>query len=124
MTLPKDFETYTRALMGDELYDTLCHGLASEPPISIRLNPFKTVTREGIATADVYKRQQHVEAPAQKGVRNHQFDAMMNIPKRLVRDDMDTSDEENNASLSNRLLNHRLRKIIEAERHAIDTRCV
>ena len=64
---------------------------------------------------------QHVEAPAQKGVRNHQFDAMMNIPKRLVRDDMDTSDEENNASLSNRLLNHRLRKIIEAERHAIDT---
>lgn len=53
MTLPKDFETYTRALMGDELYDTLCRGLASEPPVSIRLNPFKTMTHKGMATAMV-----------------------------------------------------------------------
>lgn len=41
MNLPKDFEQYTRRLMGDALYDTLCRGLDDVPPVSIRLNPFK-----------------------------------------------------------------------------------
>lgn len=42
MTLPRDFEEYTRKLMGDDLYTTLIRGLAQEAPTSIRLNPFKT----------------------------------------------------------------------------------
>ena len=41
MTLPREFEEYTRTLMGASLYETLCHALAEEPPVSIRLNPFK-----------------------------------------------------------------------------------
>ena len=44
MTLPRDFEEYTRRLMGDELYTTLAEGLAQEAPTSIRLNPFKTTS--------------------------------------------------------------------------------
>ncbi|MDY6266991.1 MAG: hypothetical protein SPM31_07685 [Prevotella sp.] len=41
MQLPKEFEETTKALMGEELYNTLLRGLGSEPPVSIRLNPFK-----------------------------------------------------------------------------------
>lgn len=42
MNLPSDFITYTRQLMGDELYSRLEEGLDSqESPVSIRLNPFK-----------------------------------------------------------------------------------
>ena len=42
MNLPEDFRTYTQALMGEELYQQLEHGLqASEVPASIRINPFK-----------------------------------------------------------------------------------
>lgn len=41
MQLPKEFEETTKALMGEELYDTLLRGLGSEPPVSIRINPFK-----------------------------------------------------------------------------------
>lgn len=41
MTLPEEFQSYTRALMGDELYRKLADGLASEPTVSIRLNPQK-----------------------------------------------------------------------------------
>ena len=37
--LPKEFEDYTRLLMGDHLYDRLRQGLAQETPVSIRLNP-------------------------------------------------------------------------------------
>lgn len=41
MRLPKEFEEYTRSLMGEELYSKLISGLAATPPVSIRLNPFK-----------------------------------------------------------------------------------
>ncbi len=42
MQLPKDFEAYTRALMGESLYAVLEKGLAEEAPTSVRMNPFKT----------------------------------------------------------------------------------
>ncbi len=64
---------------------------------------------------------QHVESSAQKGVRNHQYDEMMNIPKRLIDDDLEEPTVPASPQLSNRLLNYRLRKIVETERHAIDT---
>ena len=41
MRLPKEFEEYTRSLMGEALYSTLISALAASPPVSIRLNPFK-----------------------------------------------------------------------------------
>lgn len=42
MNLPSDFISYTRQLMGNELYSRLEEGLDSqESPVSIRLNPFK-----------------------------------------------------------------------------------
>lgn len=41
MQLPKEFEEYTRSLMGEGLYSKLISGLAATPPVSIRLNPFK-----------------------------------------------------------------------------------
>ena len=43
MNLPSEFETYTRQLLGDALYNRLKTGLeAATTPVSIRLNPFKT----------------------------------------------------------------------------------
>lgn len=41
MNLPEEFTAYTHSLMGDERYQRLVEGLAAEPPVSIRLNPFK-----------------------------------------------------------------------------------
>ncbi len=41
--LPKDFETYTRQLFGDELYVRFRQALDEEPPVSTRLNPFKSI---------------------------------------------------------------------------------
>lgn len=42
MTLPEDFVSYTRQLMGDALYQQLEQGLtSSNAPVSIRINPFK-----------------------------------------------------------------------------------
>ena len=41
MTLPDDFITSTRRLMGDGLFDTLARGLAAQPTVSIRLNSLK-----------------------------------------------------------------------------------
>ena len=41
MTLPENFESYTRQLMGEALYGTLERALGQEPLTSIRLNPFK-----------------------------------------------------------------------------------
>lgn len=41
MSLPADFITYTRRLLGDERYERLASALAEEPSVSIRLNPFK-----------------------------------------------------------------------------------
>lgn len=52
MQLPKDFETYTRALMGHDLYATLQEGLGREAPVSIRLNPFKETDSTGRPAAD------------------------------------------------------------------------
>ena len=42
MNLPKEFTDYTRQLMGEELYVTFEKGMMEEPPVSIRINPFKT----------------------------------------------------------------------------------
>ena len=64
---------------------------------------------------------QHVSAAAQKGVRNHQYDEMMNIPERLIRAEVGDTNHNDVYQLSNRFLNHRLRRIAENERHAIDT---
>lgn len=41
MHLPEDFIRHTREIMGDELFDTLTDALAQEPPVSIRMNPWK-----------------------------------------------------------------------------------
>lgn len=41
MTLPEDFIKQTKAALGDRLWQILAEGLASEPPVSIRLNPAK-----------------------------------------------------------------------------------
>lgn len=41
MTLPEDFVKYTRSLMGDDLWHELEEGLASEAPVSVRINPLK-----------------------------------------------------------------------------------
>ena len=41
MTLPNEFTTYTRQLMGEELFHLLQEGLSGEAPTSIRVNPFK-----------------------------------------------------------------------------------
>lgn len=41
MTLPSDFEAYTRPLMGERLYGILKEALGREAPVSIRVNPFK-----------------------------------------------------------------------------------
>ena len=53
MSLPPDFEKYTRSLMGDELYDRLAKALDSQStPTSIRLNPFKA---RGLEVSDGVK---------------------------------------------------------------------
>ena len=64
---------------------------------------------------------QHVESPALKGVRNHRFDEMMNIPDELAGQDLPDHETREAPRLSNPLLNYRLRKIETNERHAIDT---
>ena len=46
MVLPQEFTAYTRALMGNELYEKLLAALEEEPPVSLRLNPFKTKNGE------------------------------------------------------------------------------
>ncbi len=46
MQLPKDFETYTHALMGETLYSTLRDALDADAPTSIRLNPLKAASRD------------------------------------------------------------------------------
>lgn len=42
MNLPEDFIQYNKELMGDDLFDTLRQGLAAEPSVSVRVNPFKS----------------------------------------------------------------------------------
>lgn len=46
MTLPNEFTTYTRQLMGEELFHLLQEGLSGEAPTSIRVNPFKAILPE------------------------------------------------------------------------------
>lgn len=41
MALPEEFSSYTRQLMGEELFATFLRGMEEEPPASIRLNPLK-----------------------------------------------------------------------------------
>lgn len=69
---------------------------------------------------------QGVEDIAQKGLRNHTFDAQANFPRTLI-DELNagetTATLQNKTyapHLSNRLLNRRLRKIQQGERHQID----
>ncbi|MDT3387353.1 MAG: hypothetical protein LIR46_06265 [Bacteroidota bacterium] len=64
---------------------------------------------------------QQVEAAAQKGARNHQFDEMAPIPRYLIEDKTDIQRLPDYVQLSNPLFNYRLKKIEEEERHAIDT---
>lgn len=61
---------------------------------------------------------QHVEAAALKGARNHQYDEMMNIPRDLLTKTVDNKMVIDNVRLSNRLLNHKLRKIDHDEQLA------
>ena len=49
MKFPEAFTSYTRRLMGDELFACLEQGLVAQPPVSIRLNPFKTAGMEPTA---------------------------------------------------------------------------
>ncbi len=46
MTLPNEFTTYTRQLMGEELFHLLQEGISGEAPTSIRVNPFKATLPE------------------------------------------------------------------------------
>ena len=64
---------------------------------------------------------QHVERAALKGIKNHQFDEMMNIPEDLANQTPDNSAHQEEQRLSNHYLNFRLSRIENAERHAIDT---
>lgn len=64
---------------------------------------------------------QHVERAALKGIKNHQFDEMMNIPEDLANQTPDNSAHHEEPRLSNHYLNFRLSRIENAERHAIDT---
>lgn len=64
---------------------------------------------------------QHVERAALKGIKNHQFDEMMNIPEDLANQTPDNSAHQEEPKLSNHYLNFRLSRIENAERHAIDT---
>ena len=40
--LPQDFTEQTQAIFGDELWNDFLHAMEEEPPVSIRLNPFRT----------------------------------------------------------------------------------
>ena len=42
MTLPEAFLSYTKDLMGEELFNTFMKGIEEETPTSIRINPHKT----------------------------------------------------------------------------------
>lgn len=47
--LPKDFETYTRSLVGNEAFELLAKALTEEPPVSVRVNPWKWKEEEAKA---------------------------------------------------------------------------
>lgn len=73
------------------------------------------------ARLDQMVQAQHVVRAARTGVRNHQYDKMMNIPQQLLEAHVEAESPAEVPHLSNRILNYRLRKIAENERHAIDT---
>lgn len=65
---------------------------------------------------------QGVEAAARQGIKHHENDVMMNIPDTLRNRELLAPPAINpQPILSNVFLNHRLRKIEQHERHAIDT---
>lgn len=41
MTLPEEFTTYTREIMGEERWTRFAEAMDEEPPVSVRLNPLK-----------------------------------------------------------------------------------
>ena len=41
MTLPEDFVKYTKGLFGEELWKKFLDGMQQQPPVSVRMNPFK-----------------------------------------------------------------------------------
>lgn len=41
MTLPEEFTAYTRQLMGEDVFRKFMAGMEEQPPVSVRLNPFK-----------------------------------------------------------------------------------
>lgn len=64
---------------------------------------------------------QHVEETVLRGIHNHQTDKMMDMPEDLVKALEHSVPMTTPPQLSNPLLNHRLNRIIDDERHAIDT---
>lgn len=70
---------------------------------------------------DQMVRAQHVESAAIKGVKNHQYDEMMNIPDELIDGISAGSTPAKDPQLSNGFFNRRLRRIENNELHSIDT---
>lgn len=48
MTLPEEFTTYTRPLMGEDRFARFLDALAQPAPVSIRVNPFKAVAQPAL----------------------------------------------------------------------------
>ena len=40
-TLPEEFSTYTREIMGEQRWTRFAEAMGEEPPVSVRLNPMK-----------------------------------------------------------------------------------
>ena len=97
------------------LFSLLRSGALNEYEPIEPMSEFKWKRLEQIVNA------QHVENTAWKGVRNHQYDEMMNIPEHLIKESSPTDTQQQPAQLSNRFLNARLQRILNNERHAIDT---
>lgn len=55
MTLPDDFQQYTRQLFGDDIYEEFLHALEQDSPVSIRFNPFK-IQRKSCGLAEGQER--------------------------------------------------------------------
>lgn len=46
--LPKDFTEYTSQLFGTERWESFCRSLCEVPPVSVRVNPWKSVSFGGV----------------------------------------------------------------------------
>lgn len=66
---------------------------------------------------------QQVQTAAGRGMRHHQYDNLMNIPREIVERTVAAAAEPHTqeVALSNSILNKRLKRIEYEERHAIDT---